>query len=566
MMNKELFGVFGGGDAFERHRPRSQFDRVIEGETVTVGIRDVGLNIPNRSCVHVAEDGFCLVWGEMYPGDGARSNAARWLYDRYADRGEGAFSEPNGSYLAVLERGGDAVVVGDPIRSWECFYADAPDGRVFGTDAAAVAGAIPERTVSTRAVIEFLTLGCVLNDRTVFDDLHRVPIDHALSADATRRLERLVYRPTEFDYAGELAARLERAIRRRASLPGRKGLLLSAGYDSRAILAKVPGIERSYTLGEPDADEVRVAEALAERYGVDHEALVPDRRYLNTDPETIRYTLGVKESIHVHQAGYESEIDVDTIYHGLYWDTLLRGYYLPRDDTELCGLRLPRLSLDPDPDPVEHLAGVQRYDPAAEELIANSDLDADTSEEFFERAIRPRYEECLARCDSPYNAMELFGLQNVLSIPFRTHLADTYLESFIAADSELIDWHLRTPPEHRNQRTFREAIRRLDPALLRPRPPDRPHDSYALNQIEGFLRRTVPGLEPYGSAWPDRRRLYERNRLDYALFPGNPEYHHLPVRLKLRLNDLSVWIGSAPSGRGAEFDRSLETVLGTVSA
>lgn len=566
MMNKELFGVFGDRDAFARHRSRRRFDEVAEGETVTVGIRDVGLNIPDRSCVHVGDDGLCVVWGEMYSGTDARTSAARWLYERYGERGDAALAEPNGSYLAVIERDGDALVAGDPIRSWECFYADVDDGRVFGTDAAAVARAMPDRTVSTSAALEFLHLGCVLNDRTVLDRLHRVPIDAALSADDTRRLNRLVYRPTEFDYAGELAARLRRAIRRRASQPGRKGLLLSAGYDSRVILANVDGIDRSYTLGTPDADEVRVAEALAARYGVDHEPLVPDRRYLNTDPETVTYTLGVKESLHIHQAGYETEIDVDTIYHGLYWDTLLRGYYLPRDSTDVCGLQIPRLRLDPDPDPVDHLAGVQRYNSASEELIQSSDVDARTGEEFLESAIRPRYEECLDRCDSPYNAMELFGLQNVLSIPFRTHLADTYLESFIAADSELIDWHLRTPPEHRNQQTFTEAIRRLDDGLLRPRPPDRPHESFYLNQAEGFLRRKLPGVDPFGSAWPDRRRLYERNRLDYALFPNNPEFHHLPVRLKLRLNDLSVWLDSDASDSATSSERPLDTVLRAVSA
>ncbi|MFC7007324.1 hypothetical protein [Halalkalicoccus salilacus] len=63
VMNKELFGVFGSVDAFRRLRSTDEFDTVVEADTVTVGIRDPALSIPNRTSVYQDEDGSCLLWG-----------------------------------------------------------------------------------------------------------------------------------------------------------------------------------------------------------------------------------------------------------------------------------------------------------------------------------------------------------------------------------------------------------------------------------------------------------------------------------------------------------------------
>ena len=69
--NRELFGVFGGPDAFGRHADPGEFDRVLEGDAVTVGVRDDALDRPTRTDVHSDDVGCCVIWGEVHtPSDG----------------------------------------------------------------------------------------------------------------------------------------------------------------------------------------------------------------------------------------------------------------------------------------------------------------------------------------------------------------------------------------------------------------------------------------------------------------------------------------------------------------
>ena len=543
-MNKELFGVFGDRETFESFRSPMEFDRVVEGSDVTFGIRDVGLGIPGRTDVTADDEGVAAVWGEVFLDDRSAS-PVRWLREAAPERGADALDPLNGSYLAVVDAGGEPFVATDPTRTWECYYTDDPGVRVFGTDPAAVARTIDGPTLAREAMLEFLHLTVILNDRTLFEELHRVPFDGLLTADATAELDRFVYEPKEFDYVSELTERLGRALRRRATHPGRKGVLLSAGYDSRLLLSGVPDIDVAYTVGDPHKDEPSVARRIAEQYDAQHRALEPDARYLNTAPDEVQYGLGIKESIHVHQAGYEPQMNVDTVYHGLLFDTYLRGHFLPRDGIDVMGVTIPRTRLEPDPDPADSMLSKFGYMAESEEAFSDCDGLPDDAYEFAREAIERQFPTDSRRYDSIYDGLAMFGIRNQPSTPFRYHLADNFLESFVAADAELLDWHLTTPPEYRNTQTFKRAVDRLDPDLLRYPPPDRPRDSHTLNQIEGFVRRKVPGLHAFEHSWPDRRKIYDEAGLDSALFPTSPEVHSFPPRLKLRLNDLATWMQHA---------------------
>lgn len=121
--NKELFGVFGDRDEFEQLRSDQAFD-IVDGEYGTVGIRDPHLGVPGRSTAYTGENGACVVWGEAYVPESEATNAAQWMLHQYANRGMDAFSALNGSYLAFIEYDGDARLITDPIRTWECFYTD----------------------------------------------------------------------------------------------------------------------------------------------------------------------------------------------------------------------------------------------------------------------------------------------------------------------------------------------------------------------------------------------------------------------------------------------------------
>ncbi|MHC3436836.1 hypothetical protein ACYJ1Y_01775 [Natrialbaceae archaeon A-gly3] len=543
-MNKELFGVFGGTDDFERLRSTEEFDAVLAGSTITVGIRDSGLGVPGWSARYDGGDGICVVWGEAYVPDGD-PNAARWLFEQYETRGVDALEALNGSYLAVLDRDDrEGFVATDPVRSRECFYTDRAGPRLFGTDAAEVGRTIDEATLAREAILEFLHLGVVLGEKTCIEGLRRLPLDSRLTPTAVDELERFVYRPKEFDYVGELADRLQRALERRSRHPGRKGLLLSAGYDSRVFLSAIPDIDRCYTVGSPDAQEVTGAKRVAAQYGASHTAFQPDERYLYADETKVRYSQGLKESLHIHHAGYTDEMAVDTVYHGLLCDTFFRGHFTAKDGMDVLGKRVPFDRLDPDPDPVETLVEKFGYSrDASRELAARTSFDVDPAS-FVREAVQTEFETRAERAGTTQNALTCCGIANQPSIPFHNHLSDHFFTSFLATDVELIDWHLRTPPAYRTTETFLRACERIDPTLLRHRPPDRPHDRTLLNELEGFVRRKTPIVTPFEPPWPDRQRLFDRHDLDQRLLPGLEHVYPLPVRHKLRLNDLLRWLES----------------------
>lgn len=542
-MHTAVFGVFGDRDTFERFTDAAAYDRVLEGTQLTVGVSDSALGHPGRTQVHDGDDGHCVLWGEAFVDSADSDATARRLYEAVGQKGTAALDLVNGSYLAVVERDEMARVFTDQIRSWECYYTDAPGVRVFGSDAAQVGRTIDDATPDRDAIREFAHFGNVFDDGTTIKELHRAPFDGYLGPAETGDLRRFVYRPREFDYAGELAERMERALERRGGLPGHTALLLSAGYDSRILLSGIDDIDTCYSIGSRDADEVQVARTLAHQYDADHEALEVDGSYLQALYDVVQYTQGLRESLHIHHRGNDPEIEAESIYHGLFFDTLFRGYFLPRDGIDVLDHRFPRNRLEPEPDPATHYSELLGCFPDAESRPGNCTMyDESDRERFAEETITPAFEDCFDRADSVYNAIDLLGVKLKPTLPFRAHLADNYVESFVAADAELVEWHLMTPPEHRTDSVFLDALRQIDDDILQHRPPNRPHDSFRLNQIEKFLRRQLPFLDAFETPWPDRDRIYADNNMDAQLFPDRESIHQLSPRTKLRINDVASWL------------------------
>lgn len=551
--NRELFGVFGGPTTFDRFRSRDEFHRIVSGPGVTAGIRDDGLERPGWSSAVETSDGCAVIWGEVVPPADATKPAAAWLLDAVRARGVEAFDELNGSYVSVVDTDGTVRVVPDLLRSRECFYAD-PDGvRVFGTDAARVARCLQRATIDGIGLNQLLYFGVVFHERTLLRELRRVPFDSALHESGSDPLDRVIYRPTSRSreaHARDLADRLTAAVERRAGYPAPKGVLSSAGFDSRLILAALPELDVSYTLGTPTTPEVVTARQLADQYDVDHELLPVNQDYLKTSDDIVQHTGGIRESLHIHHRGNEDRIKVRTMYHGLLLDTVLRDIYLPGNRIEAFGHALPLPGLVSDPDPLVFMRerlGI--YGGRGSLLAPHPEADQLSESEFLRRTMSAAMDDCRDYADSIYNAMSLLGLKVTQALPFHTHLADNYFGSLVAADAELIDWHLITPPQHRNDRTYQRALEHVDDDLLAHRPPDRPHRSYMLNQIEKFLRRRLPLVDEPGTPWPDRDGIYDAQGLDYELFPQTPAVYSLPPRVKLRINDAMIWLELATGER-----------------
>lgn len=578
-MNSELFGIFGTKSDFEQVRSSSDFDRVITGNSVVVGIRDPTLDSLGRTTTHVdqASSELGVIYGEAFPRSATvteltQQATATTVYRTFLNQGFAALGldRLNGSYLAVLDTVDETVIATDPVRSRECFYTDTAVGRVFGTDLSQLVhahNALGETIqYDHQGLREFLQFGVVFGNRTTLNEIKRIPFDGYLTSTTTDDLPRFVYHPQESAYATDLAVRLEQAIRRRGELfqerarsaPGTTtGLLLSAGFDSRVILAALPPetIDICYTLGSPEAPEVRVARKVAAQYGAEHVTLPITTGYLDTPPEITQYTQGIRESLHIHHRGHRDSMTVDRMFHGLFLDTLLRDRYLPRATLSIpfTDRELPLSGLAENPDIPALFAQTLGFESGDRTLTASDvftpgdgrysgDRDTATAdpEQYLRDIIEREYQNGFTRTDSPYNAASLLGIKCKSSLPFQAQLTDQYVETLVATDAGLIEWHLQTPPEYRTDRTYQAALKRIDPEILRFRPPDRPHQDYQVNQIEKYLRKRLPGVAPFGTPWPDRDRIYSEANLDDD-FALRPDLQDLSTRAKLRIRDAKHW-------------------------
>lgn len=577
-MRSELFGVFGTKSDFDQLRSSADFDRVIVGNSVVVGIRDPTLDSAGRTTTHVdqSSSGLCVVYGDVFLRgesftENSRQTTAATIYDAFLNRNFDALglNHLNGSYLAVLDTEDKTIVATDPISSRECFYTETPVGRIFGTDLSQLVRAQSvfgeELQWNEQGLEEFLQFGVVFGERTTLTDINRIPFDGYLTATTTDTLTRFVYEPQTFDYVAELADRLEHAIQYRGQLfqerittasDTKTGLLLSAGFDSRVILAALPEgtIDICYTIGSPETPEVRVARKVAAQYGAEHVALPVTTAYLDISPEVTQYTNGLRESLHIHHRGHRESIAVDQMFHGLFLDTLLRNRYIPRETLTIPLLNrefpLSRLAKNPDiPALFKQTFGFESGD----RILDKSDVFGSANEQYSERSqktidpeqylydtIERAYQAGFTRTDSPHNAAALLGVKCKSSLPFRSHLTDQYTETLIAADAGLVEWHLQTPPEYRTNRTYQEALKRIDSDIFRYRPPDRPHQTYQANQVEKFVRKAIPGIPTFGTPWPDRDEIYAEANLDRE-FMLRPDLQSLSPRSKLRIRDAKHW-------------------------
>src|SRR5262249_4292874 len=141
-------------------------------------------------------------------------------------------------------------------------------------------------------ILELLTHGHTLGSRTWLEPIRVVDAGTLLAltptGTAVQRYFRLHFQPrraaaSAAEFVEELSHQLGRATERMAQGPGRIGLLLSGGLDSRAPLlastaSRPPDI--AFTFGDADSRDVRFARELARLTAVPHLHLPYEAGYL----------------------------------------------------------------------------------------------------------------------------------------------------------------------------------------------------------------------------------------------------------------------------------------------
>jgi asparagine synthase (glutamine-hydrolysing) len=205
----------------------------------------------------------------------------------------------NGRFHGLLtdRTKGIAVLFNDRFGMQRIYYHESKEAFYFAAEAKAILAVRPElRQVSPRSLGEFVSCGCVLENRTLFENLYVLPPASAWSfRGGSLESKQSYFQPREWEDQGPLDPepfyhQFQQCFAR--SLPryfnGREkiGLSLTGGLDTRMIMAwqKSPtGGLPCYSFGSSyrDCEDVVLARRLAAMYGQSHQVIPVGPEFLS---------------------------------------------------------------------------------------------------------------------------------------------------------------------------------------------------------------------------------------------------------------------------------------------
>ncbi len=208
----------------------------------------------------------------------------------------------NGQFHGLLadRRAGTVTLFNDRYGLHRLYCHEGKDAFYFAAEAKAILAVRPElRSVDPRGLGEFISIGCVLEDRTVFRGIEVLPCASAWIFRG-RALERkgTYFSPGEWEnqsplepepYYQEVKEIFTRNLPRYFAGPGKIGLSLTGGLDTRMMLAwfkPAPGSLPCYTFGgsyRENRDE-RIARKVARACGLTHEVIPVGTEFLSRFP------------------------------------------------------------------------------------------------------------------------------------------------------------------------------------------------------------------------------------------------------------------------------------------
>jgi asparagine synthase (glutamine-hydrolysing) len=213
------------------------------------------------------------------------------LLDLYEERGAGFIADLNGSFhgLIVDLREQTVILFNDRYGLSRVYYQQSTGGLLFATEAKSLLAVLPaSRRFDERGLAEFFSIGCVLQNRSLFNGISLLPPGSLWTFHRDGRiLKRRYFDPTVWEqqspldaaaYGERLREVFSRITPRYLQGNDRVAMSLTGGLDSRAILAWArpgPGSLPCYTFGGPyrDCADVRIARRLAEISGQHHSIL-----------------------------------------------------------------------------------------------------------------------------------------------------------------------------------------------------------------------------------------------------------------------------------------------------
>jgi len=247
--------------------------------------------------------------GEEYP-DPAFKRRLKESKHRFAEHGpsylvHASEDDPNfpaglnGRFQGLLinKSAGTAALFNDRYGMHRIYYYQCKDAFYFAAEAKAILAVRPElRRTDPRGLGELVSCGCVLENRTVFKDIHVLPgasswtiqngaVQRRSAYFEAREWEQQPVLDSE-SYYHQLRETFSRNLPRYFESPQKIGMSLTGGLDSRLILAwwkAKPGTLPCYSFGGTfrDCQDVLMARRIAVAYGQKHEVIQVGQDFLS---------------------------------------------------------------------------------------------------------------------------------------------------------------------------------------------------------------------------------------------------------------------------------------------
>jgi len=234
----------------------------------------------------------------------------------------------NGMFHGILRdrRRGTTTLFNDRYGMHRIYYHESKDTFYFAGEAKAILAVRPElRTPSAQGLGEFVACSCVLENRTIFRDIHVLP---AASVWVFRNGEieskDNYFDPREWEqqapldsgsYYQELRAVLTRALPSYFAGAEQVGIAITGGLDTRVIMAlhkSAPGSVPCYTFGGMyrDCEDVKLGRTVAQACEQTHQVIPVGNDYLTNFPKYAERSIYLTEGgVDVYRASdlYVSE-------------------------------------------------------------------------------------------------------------------------------------------------------------------------------------------------------------------------------------------------------------------
>jgi asparagine synthase (glutamine-hydrolysing) len=257
---------------------------------------------------NAARDVSLFFAGEEYPDpaiknqlkerrNGGRDHGPDYLVDLYEERSDFP-AVLNGRFHGFVHdrRRGSSMLFNDRFSMHRVYYHQSGDAFYFAPEAKALLAVCPElRKLNLKSFGEFVSFGCVLENRTLFEGIEVLPAASAWSFKQGSVERRCYFEAKEWesqerlspdDFYDELRDVFARNLERYFDGQQKIGVSLTGGLDTRMIMAWrkfAPGSIPCYSFGGPyrDCEDVTLARRVASMCGQTHEVIPVGQEFLS---------------------------------------------------------------------------------------------------------------------------------------------------------------------------------------------------------------------------------------------------------------------------------------------